>query len=196
MRTNLNLSKYPFSNRRLFWIAVTVVFFVTLWTGLWINTEKSAVSARADDVSKQIKAQADNVAEIRKQQEEDKRKREESKVVLTEGQSYELLAARRLIAYKSLAWNRLIGDIEKYIPNDTRISSIAISEVLEGQSEVVAVLELRAIGKAVAQMTEMMTRLEQSEGLFSIEQAVQEQGDGSETPFVLNLTYRPSKGGA
>ena len=194
MRTKLNLSKNPFTNRRLFWVAVAAVFFITLWTSLWITAEKSAINARASEVSGRIKAQADEVERIKLEQEQERQKKEASKVVLTDNQIYELASARRLIAFKAFSWNSMVSDIEKYVPENTRITSILINEILEGEKEATAALELKAIGKSAAQMTEMMTKLEQSKGLFSIGQAVQEQADGNETPFTLILTYRPSRG--
>ncbi len=177
-------------------MAVTAIFFLTLWVGLWIAAEKAAVSAQADQVSRRIKAQADEVNRIREEEEAKKREREASKIVLTQDQLDELALARRLIALKAFSWNKMVSDIEKYVPDNARITSIVISEILEGGTDAAAGVELRAIGQSAAQMTEMMTKLEQSNGLFSIDQAVQEQSDGSETPFTLILRYRPSRGGA
>ena len=177
-------------------MAVTAVFLITLWVGLWIAAEKAAVSAQADEINRRIKAQADEVERIKRTQEEEKQKKEASKIVLTEDQSYELAAARRLIAFKAFSWNKMVSDIEKYVPENARITSIVINEILEGGAEAAASVELKALGQNPAQMTEMMTKLEQSNGLFSIGQAVQEQSDGSETPFTLILTYRPYRGGA
>ena len=66
MRTSLNLSSRPFANHRLFWIAIAFVFFVSLWLGLWVNSEKSRVIAKADEVAGMVKAQEGKVDEYQK----------------------------------------------------------------------------------------------------------------------------------
>ena len=46
-------------------------------------------------------------------------------------------------------------------------------------------------------MTEMMMNLEKSGGLFSVGETGQDATlESGETPFTLNLTYKPSRGSA
>src|SRR5215211_2049115 len=104
MRTDLNLSSRPFSNHRIFWIAVVAVFFISLWLLLWVSAEKSLVSAQADRLSRRITAQE----EIVKQAEIDKQMRSQSQVEvkLDDQQRMQLAAARQLVSRKSFSWNR------------------------------------------------------------------------------------------
>ncbi len=194
MRTHLNVSRRPFINHRLFWIAMLSIFFISLWLGLWIAAEKSRVSAQIVEVKNKIKSTSEMAEAAR--QEEARRQQENQKIVLTEQQVYELAAARQLIEDKSLSWNRVLGDIERYVPKNAHITDIAMGEVYDAGSGATARVEIKAAGQSVAEMTEMMDKLEKSNGLFIIDQATQSQAEGGEVPFTLQLTYVPSRGGA
>jgi hypothetical protein len=193
MRTSLNLSSRPFTNHRLFWIAVVSVFFISLWLLLWVSAEKNLVSAQIDRLNGRISAQE----EIVKQAERDRIARSEvpQDIKLDDQQRLQLAAARQMISSKAFSWNKLIGDIEGYVPNDARVLSIKVDEVQAGQLSGNAFVELKAMGKTAAQMTEMMEALEKSGGLFAIQQSGQDAAsDSGEVPFTLNLVYSPSRG--
>lgn len=125
------------------------------------------------------------------------RSQSQQQVQLDDQQRMQLAAARQLIASKAFSWNRLIGDIEVYIPKDARVLSIKVDEVSTGQHIGNATVEVKALGKAPAQMTEMMESLEKSGGLFSILQSGQDAAtESGEVPFSLELVYSPSRGNA
>src|SRR5438067_1633883 len=144
MRTKLNLSTRPFTNHRLFWIALIVVYATSLWLILWFVNEKAGVIARADDVKKRIDSQKqlfqDAVAE------RDRRKKEEVKVVVTEQQEIELAAARQLIGRKVFSWNKMLSDIEEYVPKQARITSIKVEEAADNPDEAIAKIQVKAVG--------------------------------------------------
>jgi hypothetical protein len=195
MRTYLNLSSRPFTNHRIFWIGVFAVFFISLWLLLWISAERNLVSAQVDRLNRRISEQELLV----KQAELDRQTRSQSQQVvqIDDQQRMQLAAARQLIASKAFSWNRLIGDIEIYIPKDARVLSIKIDEVSLGQHSGNATVGIKAIGKTAGQMTEMMDGLEKSGGLFAIQQSVQDATtEGGEIPFSLDLVYSPSRGNA
>jgi hypothetical protein len=196
MRVNMNLSRRPFTNHRLFWIGVAVVFFFSLWFALWISAEKSVVSATANSIKQRIEAQEQNVEALK--QEREQRKQAEQKTVLSQQEIMQLASARELIATRSFSWNRLISDFENHVPKDVRILSIKVEEVRGGPAGAVAYLEVKALGKSVAQMTEMLTSFERSGGLFLYREAQITQEAAEETgevPFTItNLPYDPSRG--
>jgi Tfp pilus assembly protein PilN len=195
MRINVNLSNRPFTNHKLFWIGLAAVFFVSLWLALFVVAEKTRVSAEINRVSMRIQQNETELQQIRVEAE--KRNAQVKQVVLSEQDSLQLAAARQLIERKAFTWNRLMGDIETYIPNDTRIVSIKVEEVANASEGVAAEVEVKALGKTAAQLTEMMTSLSNSNGLFILGQTSQEQAaDTGEIPFTINVTYRPSRGGA
>lgn len=167
-----------------------VLFLTSLWLALWIAAETTRVSARADQIDFQIKRNEDEV--IRIKEEEEKRKRDLQMAVMSEQDTFQLAAARQLIERKALSWNRLISDIESYVPQDVRIMSIKVNEILESTDGAAAAIEIKAIGKTPAQMTEMMAKLNDSKGLFTLGQSTQEQiTDANEVPFTINATYSP-----
>jgi Tfp pilus assembly protein PilN len=116
------------------------------------------------------------------------------KVVVTEPQQIELAAARQLIGRKVFSWNRMLSDIEEYVPKNTRILSIKIEEVANTE-EAMAKIQVKAIGTTPGEMTEMMVNLEKSSGLFTVGETGQDATtENNETPFTLNLSYRPRRG--
>jgi hypothetical protein len=192
MRTRLNLSTRPFTNHRLFWIALVVVYLTSLWLILWFVNEKASVIARADDVKRRIESQKQVVQDALAEME--RRKKEDVKVVVTEPQQIELAAARQLIGRKVFSWNRMLSDIEEYVPKNTRILSIKIEEVANTE-EAMAKIQVKAIGTTPGEMTEMMVNLEKSSGLFTVGETGQDATtENNETPFTLNLSYRPRRG--
>lgn len=193
MRTKLNLSTRPFTNHRLFWIVLVVVYFTSLWLMLWFANEKGSVIVRADDLKRRIDSQKQLAKEATDDLE--RRKKEQVRVVVTEPQAIELAAARQLIQRKVFSWNRMLSDIEEYVPKNTRIISIKVDESANATDEAMARVQVKAIGTTAGEMTEMMISLEKSGGLFEVGETGQDATtDNGETPFTLNLTYRPRRG--
>lgn len=193
MRVNVNLSRRPFSNHRPFYLAVLVLFFMGLWLLLSAVATKSEVSARADELTARVRNQEARVEEARRLQAE--RQKEVPQVVISEPDAIQLANARQMIARKAFKWNRLIGDIENYVPNETRILSIEVKDVV-ARGSLAASVQIKAAGRNAGQMTEMMEKLEKSGGLFSVVQASQEATDDSGLiPFTLNLSYNAQRGG-
>ena len=193
MRTSLNLSSKPFANHRLFWMAVALVFFVSLWMGLWVNSEKSRVRAKADEVAGLVKDQEGKVQEYTKELE--RRRKADEQIALNEEDAIQLASARQLIASKAFYWNKLISDIELFVPKKAKVVGIQVSGASTENGSVAAQVEIKALGQTSAQLTEMMEALEKSGGLFEVrsfgQDAVVETG---ETPFTLRVTYVQSRG--
>ena len=193
MRTTLNLSSRPFANHRLIWIAIAVVFFVSLWMALWVNSEKGRVRAKADEVAGLVKDQEGKVADYTKELE--RRRKAEEQIALNEEDAIQLASARQLIASKAFYWNKLISDIELFVPKKAKVVSIQVAGASTENGSVAAQVEIKALGQTSAQLTEMMEALEKSGGLFEVrsfgQDAVVESG---ETPFTLRVTYVQSRG--
>jgi len=195
MRTLVNLSSRPFTNHRIFLIVLFVIYLTGLWSFLWMAAEKNRVIARADNVKQRIEGQKKLAEDAKLEQE--RRKNEAKKIVITEQQTTELAAARQLIQRKVFSWNKMIGDIEEYVPKNTRIMSIKVDEIINTSEDALARVQVKAIGTTPAELTEMMANLEKSGGLFTVREPGQEATtETGETPFTLNLIYRPSRGGA
>lgn len=195
MQIRLNLSKRPFTNHRLLWIAIGAVFFICFWTALWIKAETVDASRAKIQLEERIRDRQSEFERLK--QEEENRKREEAKIVLSREEATQLAAARRLLPYKAFSMGRMIGDIEAFVPPDTRILSIKVGSVLDEADSMSAEVELSALGKTAAQLTDMMTRLQKSEGLFVVGDVSQSQAaDTGEIPFTMTIGYRQVKRGA
>jgi len=190
MRTQINLSRRPFTNHRLLWIGLVAAYFLAFWLLLWMSSEKSRVIAKQNDVLMQI---ANNRAAADKANEDaEKRKREQQKVVISEQQAMQLASARQLIQRKMFSWNRMVSDIEEYVPKNTRILSIKVQEISKNSDEVTARIQVKALGTTTDELTTMMTNLEKSSGLFVVGDTGQDPTtENGETPFTLDLTYKP-----
>lgn len=193
MRTHVNLSRRPFTNHRLLWIALIAVYFIAFWLFLWMTAEKSRVIAKQIEVTQRIEGQ--KAAALEAIREQERRKREQQKIVLTEQQAMQLASARQLIQRKVFSWNKMIGDIEEYVPKNTRIMSIKVEKIVNTTEDVTARVQVKALGTTPDEMTAMMSNLDKSGGLFIVGETGQEAtAESGETPFTINLVYKPSKG--
>jgi Tfp pilus assembly protein PilN len=194
MRTYVNLSRRPFTNHRLFWIALIAVYFIGLWSVLWIGSERNRVLARQTVIQQRVEGQRAAYDDVIREQQ--RQKEQQQKIFISEEQKLQLASARQLIQRKSFSWNRMLSDLEGYVPKTTRIMSIKVDEIANGGEGVEARVEVKAIGTTAAEMTEMMANLEKSGGLFAVGNTGQEtMTENGETPFTLTLTYNPARGG-
>jgi len=160
---------------------------------VWVATEKDVASAKADRVAARIKSQHDEVERLRVERE--KREHEQQPPDVKEQDRLELAAARQLIARRAFNWNRMITDMERYVPKQARITGLKLEQVAPLGQSLSATVELKALGKSPGQMTEMMEALERSGGLFAVRQTTQDAPDESGgIPFTIHLVYSPSRG--
>jgi Tfp pilus assembly protein PilN len=191
---NLNLSRQPYTNRRLFWICLFAILLAGMSFAFWTATGRAQVALEINDLKGQIKQKQASLDALKEKA--DKNKVTVIQTVLTEEQKYQLASARQLIAQKSFSWNALLSDIEKYVPKRVRILTIKIGEDAKTKEMGTVLIEIAAAGEAPAQMTEMMSNIENSSGRFTLDQAdqIQTAEDGS-VPFNLKLIYKPTRGG-
>jgi len=166
---------------------------IGFWLVLWIGSEKTRVLAEQTRIKQRIEGQQEAYQQAILEQE--KHKHEMEQVVVTEQQQLELASARQLLQRKAFSWNRMVSDIEEYVPKDTRILSIKVDGIASGGDAVVARIQIKALGKTADEMTAMMANLVKSNGVFDVGIAGQEATtDQGETPFTLNLNYKPVRG--
>jgi Tfp pilus assembly protein PilN len=194
MRTRVNLSSRPFTNHRLFWIALGAVALLGFGLTLSVEGQKNQLIARADQVESQVKSAEAEIERLTREIE--KRRSEVKPVALKPEEAYELAAARQLIDLKSFSWNRLLSDIEGYVPDKARITSIRVSEIFGDERGLAAAVEIKAAGMSSNELPEMMTRLAASNSLFEIGKTGQDapSEDGG-VPFTIEVIYRPARGG-
>src|SRR5262249_53021566 len=195
MRQNrINLSSRPFTNRRLFWLGILCLVALCAVSGLWISRARARALVRISDLNAQMASRQAEVDRVKREDEE--RRKQEAKIFLTDQDSYHLAAARQLIVRKSFAWDKMVGDLEQFVPKRARVVTIKVNGIIKGENGVIANLELSALGRSPADLTQMMSDFEKSNGLFEVGDANQgEMTDTGETPFVLELHYYQHGGG-
>ncbi len=195
MRITVNLSNRPFTNHRLLWISLATIVVISLWLTLSVSGQKSLTIARANQKEQMLKDGEAELARLNK--EIAQREQATVHVNINPQEALQLAAARRLLNLKSFSWNRLLTDIEGYVPEQARITSIKVGEMLADGGAMAARVEIKALGRNAAQLTDMMSKLDKSNGLFLLGETGQEQTtDEGEVPFTVNVIYRPARGEA
>ena len=174
-------------------MAILATFLVSFWLVVWIATERDVTRANAERIALRIKSQHDEVERIK--QEREKRAAEQKPPEVKEQDRLELAAARQLITRRAFNWDHLITEMELYVPKQARITGLKIEQVSALGQNVLATVEVKAIGQNSGQMTEMMEAFGRSGGLFAVRQTTQDAPDeAGNIPFSLNLLYSPSRG--
>jgi hypothetical protein len=194
MQLKLNLASRPFTNHRLFWVGIAILLVAGVWGGMWLKSEKEAAVRATAAFEKNLERTQDEFR--RRKEEEERLRREEQNAALSLEEKRELAAARLIIYQKSFSMDRVLNELESYVPEDTRIVGIKVGGVNAHPDEKSAKVEVSAVGKTAAQLTEMMSRFEKSPGPFLIDQANQGQPtDTGEIPFAITLTFKPKEQG-
>lgn len=194
MATQLNLSSRPFRNRRGLWTGIVIILFICAISGLWIRNEKADALQQISDTQRRIASQKAAVEQKRK--EDEQRRADEAKIKISPQESYELAEARQFIQLKTFSWDKLLSDVETYLPDETKVTSLKVAKLEPAPGGIEADIELAAEGKTATQMTEMMSRLDKSGGLFVITDVGQGQADEAGlVPFAIKIHYNPWAGG-
>ena len=189
MKANLNLASKPFNNRVLPWILTLAILFVSL-VGL-VFVVQSSTSARRDT------AMAEAELNTLKQTEQSLLSKADAvKKSMTAPQQQSLAAAHQLIDRKSFRWSRLLADLEAALPDDVRVSRIAVRGVATQGDQTVADLELVVFSKVHTTVLKMINDM-QRDGVFQPTLRAQnlQKGRGeSGTEYELDVVYRPRAG--
>lgn len=189
MNSSLNLASKPFSNRVLPWALTTVVLFVAL-VGLVVVVRLTTVANR--------QAAAAQV-EINALKQEEKTLLDRAQAVksgLTPQQQEAVPSAHVLIDRKKFSWSRLLADLESSLPNNVRVSRIAVRDVASHGEQTVATLDLALFTKNPATISEMIAAMHQ-EGVFQLVLRSQNlaKGRGEQgTEYEFDVIYRSRAG--
>ncbi|MEN3333794.1 MAG: hypothetical protein V7641_3159 [Blastocatellia bacterium] len=193
MRTTLNLSGRPFANHRILYIAIAAVLLISLWLYLWTISERGLVTAKANSVAVRVRDAQDRLDKAN--QENEKNAHAQQQPVISDIDRLELAAARQLLERRAFSFNRLVAELEHYVPKQARLTGLKIEKIAPLGQPLTATVEVKALGQDAAQMTEMMEKVEKSGGLFAVRQSTQEASqDTNEVPFTLVLVYDPARG--
>jgi Tfp pilus assembly protein PilN len=186
---NLNLASKPFSNRLLPWVLTAVILFISV-VGLVvviqlttsINRDVAFRSASVNKMKEEEQALITNGEELKRQFSIDKQQA--------------LQAAHQLVDRKGFSWSRLFADLEDAVPDNVRVSRIAVRDITRQGDQTVADLDLAVFSKTSPNVLQMISDMNKS-GIFSAElknQNLQKGRGESGSEFELAVVYRPRHG--
>jgi Tfp pilus assembly protein PilN len=186
---NLNLASKPFSNRLLPWILTAVILFISL-VGLIVVVELTT------RINRDVASKAASVNKMKQEEQLLMTKGEELKRLFTTEQQQTLQAAHQLVDRKGFSWSRLFADLEAAVPDNVRVSRIAVRDVTRQGDQTVADLDLTVFSKTSTNVLEMMSEMNKN-GVFNaklVNQNLQKgRGEGG-SEFELVVVYRPRHG--
>ncbi len=189
MITKLNLSSYPFRNRRLPYLLAGVMVFLALVGGLYSVVRYRSVSNENAAGEVAIKALESEIAELRS-------KGDKVQKSLRPDQRELMIAGHKLVATKEFGWSRLLYDIERVLPTDVSASRISVENVFKDGDTVSAELEFAVFSRNYVSVVNMIQRMNQS-GIFRASLRAQDLQEGARlkySEYTMLLTYRPSAG--
>ena len=189
MNNSLNLASKPFSNRILPWALTALVLFVSL-IGLILVVRLTTNARREAGVTEakinELKQQEHKLLEAAKQVQNS----------FTPDQQQALPAAHALVDRKGFSWSRLLADLESSLPNNVKVSRIAVREVTRQADQTVAQLDLSVFTQNASTLSEWIGRLHQ-EGIFEAElrnQQLQKGRGEAGSEYELFVIYRARPG--
>ncbi|HEX9005230.1 MAG TPA: hypothetical protein VGB07_35295 [Blastocatellia bacterium] len=190
MKPQVNLSSTPFRNRRLFWLAILLLFLIPAYFGLQAIGSAARVNAELSLQEMKTKAVEDKLIKI------------DRPVVSNTKVSYEenkqLVAASELIARRAFSWSQLLNYIEQNLPAGVRVLRVSVTQIQPREreesfdgTENAATLGLIVIGKNGQDVTTMINRMHES-GRFKVFPMSRKSVEGTdEIEFELKVEYFP-----
>ncbi|MEP7338765.1 MAG: hypothetical protein ABI977_13600 [Acidobacteriota bacterium] len=190
MKPLVNLSSTPFRNRRLFWLAILLLFIIPAYFGMqMVETASRVDRAISEQESKTMTAEA---------QLKSVNKPVISKFAVSSEENKQLVAASELIARRTFSWSELLSDIERSLPPGVRVLRVAVTqihpneraEIFDGADNF-ATLNLNVIGKNRQDVTTMINRMHDL-GRFKVFPMNSKAVEGTEDiEFELKVEYTP-----
>ena len=187
MRPLVNLSSQPFRNRRLFWLAILLLFAIPCYFGLDaidMLAQREILIKSLDDRVQKLQAALKAVE-----------KPGAANVSISTDQNRQLVAASELIARRAFSWSALLNDIERNLPAGVRVLRVEVTQIqpnergATGGSESSATLSLTVIGKSGNDVTTMINKFHES-GRFKVFPLSSKKVEGTDDiEFDLRVEY-------
>ncbi len=188
MRPLVNLSSRPFRNRRLFWLAVLLLFAVPSYFGLDAVGTLARRQSELEELDSEIQNLRNALNKIDKPA--------PSNVTISAERNLQLVAASELIARRAFSWSRLLDDIERNLPAGVRVLRVGVAQIQPGErdngageNENSATLNMTVIGKSGADVTAMINKFHESRR-FKVSPISKKPVEGTEEiEFELKVEY-------
>jgi len=189
VNSSLNLASKPFSNRVLPWALTAIVLLISL-VGLVIVVRLTTV-ARSQAAVAQVELNA-----LKQQEKTLLDTAQAVKDQLTPEQQQAVPSAHQLIDRKQFSWSRLLADLESQLPNNVKVSRIAVRDVMTQGDQTVASLDLALFAQNPSTISDMIGDMHQ-QGIFQLELRSQnlQKGRGEQgTEYEFDVIYRSRPG--
>jgi len=186
---NLNLASKPFSNRLLPWVLTAVILFISV-IGLVVVLQLTT------SINRDVASRSASVNQMKQEEQSLIARGEELKRQFSTDKQQALQAAHQLVDRKGFAWSRLFADLEDAVPDNVRVSRIAVRDITRQGDQTVADLDLVVFSKASTNVLQMIGEMNKS-GIFNAVLANQnlQKGRGEVgSEFELVVVYRPRHG--
>jgi len=185
VHNSLNLASKPFSNRVLPWALTAIVLFIS-FVGLVIVVRLTTVANR-----QAATLQIENNA-LKQQERSLMEAANAVRVQMSAEQQRAVPSAHKLIDRKQFSWSRLLADFESELPNNVRVSRIAVRDVNKQADSTIATLDLAVFAKDPATISSMIADMHQK-GVFQLVLRSQNlaKGRGEQgTEYEFDVIYR------
>ena len=189
MSNNLNLASKPFSNRLLPWALTAVILFISV-VGLVVVIQLTT------SINRDVASRSASLNKMKGEEQALITKGEELKRQFSIDKQHALQAAHQLVDRKGFSWSRLFADLEDAVPDNVRVSRIAVRDITRQGDQTVADLDLAVFSKTSPNVLQMISDMNKS-GIFSAElknQNLQKGRGESGSEFELAVVYRPRHG--
>jgi Tfp pilus assembly protein PilN len=188
MRPLVNLSNQPFRNRRLFWLAILLLFVVPAYFGLGAIGDLARRQSEIDALDAEIQRLEDGVRASDKPS--------SANATISADRNLQLVAASDLIARRAFSWSQLLDDIERNLPGGVRVLRVAVAQIKPnerdaagGENDSAATLIMTVIGKSGDDVTTMINKFHESRR-FRVSPVSAKPVEGTEeTEFDLKVEY-------
>jgi len=183
---NLNLASKPFSNRLLPWVLTAGILLISV-IGLVVVIQLTT------SINRDVASKSASVNTMKQEEQALIEKGEELKRQFTTDKQQALQAAHQLVDRKGFSWSRLFVDLEDALPDNVRVSRIAVRDITRQGDQTIADLDLVVFSKTSNNVLQMMTEMNKN-GVFNAELHTQNlqkgRGEGG-SEFELGVVYRP-----
>ena len=189
MSNNLNLASKPFSNRLLPWVLTAVILFISV-VGLVVVIQLTT------SINRDVASRSAAVNKMKQEEQALISKGEELKRQFSIDKQQALQAAHQLVDRKGFSWSRLFADLEDAVPDNVRVSRIAVRDITRQGDQTVADLDLAVFSKTSTNVLQMISDMNKS-GIFDaklVNQNLQKGRGESGSEFELMVVYRPRHG--
>ena len=188
MRPLVNLSNQPFRNRRLFWLAILLLFVVPAYFGLGAIGDLARRQSEIDALDAEIQRLEGGVKASDKPA--------SANVTISADRNLQLVAASELIARRAFSWSQLLDDMERNLPGGVRVLRVAVAQIKPNErdaagveNESAATLLMNVIGKSSADVTTMINKFQESRR-FKVSPVSAKPVEGTEEiEFDLKVEY-------